>query len=82
MEYPQNGMLTFGFLTGEISENGTLNSQRFYSVYIPTNNLYLGHVGLFKTEEVIITSFSIEEGLKIILSGGTACPPTFQRPNP
>jgi uncharacterized membrane protein len=82
VEYPKNGMLTFGFLTGEISENGRLNSQRFYSVYIPTNNLYLGHVGLFKTEEVIITCFSIEEGLKIILSGGTACPPTFQRPNP
>ena len=82
VEYPKNGMLTFGFLTGEISEARTSNTQRFYSVYIPTNNLYLGQVGLFKAEEVIITSFSIEEGLKIILSGGTACPPTFQRPTP
>jgi uncharacterized membrane protein len=82
VEYPKNGMFTFGFLTGEISMKDASNNQSFYSVYIPTNNLYLGHVALFKAEEVVMTSFSVEEGLKIILSGGTACPPTFPRPNP
>jgi len=58
---------------------GASNNQQFYSVYLPTNNLYLGQVALFKTEEVIITAFTIEEGLKIILSGGTACPPRIQK---
>jgi len=47
---------------------------RYFSVYIPTNNLYIGHVVLFKTEEVVITDFSIEDGLKIILSAGTTFP--------
>jgi uncharacterized membrane protein len=82
VEYPKSGVYSFGFLTGEISMKGMSNSSLFYSVYIPTNNLYLGHVVLFKAEEVIVTSLGVEEGLKIILSGGTACPPTFERPNP
>ena len=79
VEYPRIGMYTFGFLTCEVTLKGASNSQQFYSVYLPTNNLYLGHVALFKTEEVIITAFTVEEGLKIILSGGTACPPTIQK---
>ncbi len=77
VEYPKNGIFTFGFLTCEVNMKGASNSQLFYSVYLPTNNLYLGQVALFKAEEVIITAFTIEEGLKIILSGGTACPPTI-----
>jgi len=51
---------------------------RYYSVYIPTNNLYIGHVVLFRPEEVIMTGLSVEEGLKIILSGGTTFPGTVR----
>jgi uncharacterized membrane protein len=79
VEYPKSGIYTFGFLTCEVTIKGASNNQLFYSVYIPTNNLYLGQVALFKAEEVISTAFTIEEGLKIILSGGTACPPTIQK---
>jgi uncharacterized membrane protein len=79
VEYPRMGTYTFGFLTCEVTMKGASNSQQFYSVYLPTNNLYLGQVALFKAEEVIITAFTIEEGLKIILSGGTACPPRIQK---
>jgi uncharacterized membrane protein len=45
------------------------------AVYIPTNNLYLGEVILFKGEDVFYTDIPIEEGIKIILSGGIATPP-------
>lgn len=78
VEYPKSGIFTLGFLTGEVSLKGASNHQRFYSVYLPTNNLYIGQVALFKAEEVVMTRFTIEEGLKIILSGGTAFPPTIQ----
>ena len=81
VEYPKSGIYTIGFLTSEVSMKGASNYERFYSVYLPTNNLYLGQVALFKAEEVIITPFTIEEGLKIVLSGGTAFPPTIQRQN-
>ena len=52
--------------------------QVFFSVYLPTNNLYLGQVALFKTDEVVITDFTVEEGFKIILSGGSAFPPSIK----
>ncbi len=79
VEYPKNGCYTLGFLTGEVSMKGNLSNQRCFSVYLPTNNLYLGQVALFKAEEVIMTAFTIEEGLKIILSGGSAFPSTIQK---
>jgi uncharacterized membrane protein len=79
VEYPKSNTYVVGFLTSEVSMKGTSHNQRLYSVYIPTNNLYLGQVALFKAEEVIMTGFTIEEGLKIILSGGTAFPPMIQK---
>ncbi len=74
VEYPQKGVFSLGFLTNEISVSGRDGDNRFFSVYIPTNNLYLGHVALFKIEEVFMTSFTVEEGLKIVLSGGASFP--------
>ncbi len=79
VEYPKNGCYTLGFLTGEVAMKGNVSNQRCFSVYLPTNNLYLGQVALFKVEEVIMTAFSIEEGLKIILSGGSAFPASIQK---
>jgi uncharacterized membrane protein len=81
VEYPKMGTFAVGFLTSEVSVEGDPRNQRLYSVYLPTNNLYLGNVALFKEEDLIITDFTIEEGLKIVLSGGTAFPPTIPRPN-
>lgn len=66
----------FGFLTKECTiksiDNG--DESKFRAVYIPTNNLYLGEVVLFKGEDVLYTDIPIDEGIKIILSGGTATP--------
>jgi uncharacterized membrane protein len=78
VEYPQKGIFTLGFLTSEVSVDYEPGPKRFYSIYLPTNNLYLGQVALFKMDEVIMTDFTIEEGLKIILSGGTAFPPAVK----
>lgn len=78
VEYPQKGIFSLGFLTNEVSMDQAQNNGRYYSVYIPTNNLYLGQVALFKVEDVIFTGFTVEEGLKIILSGGTAFPPSIR----
>jgi uncharacterized membrane protein len=81
VEYPKGGTLAVGFLTSEVFLKGTAQAQRLVSVYLPTNNLYLGNVALFKEEDLIVTDFTIEEGLKIVLSGGTAFPPTIQKQN-
>jgi uncharacterized membrane protein len=81
VEYPRRGIYTLGFLTSEVALNGVSEEHQFFSVYLPTNNLYIGQVALFRSAEVIITNFTVEEGLKIILSGGTAFPPTIQSRN-
>ena len=81
VEWPKKGTFAVGFLTSEVFITGNAEQQRLYSVYLPTNNLYLGHVALFREEDLIMTKLAVEEGLKIVLSGGTAFPPRIQKQN-
>jgi uncharacterized membrane protein len=75
VEYPRLGAHSFGFLTKECVIRSDSGLEECYNtVYIPTNNLYLGDVRLFKKGEVIFTDLSIEDGIKIILSAGIAAP--------
>lgn len=75
VEYPRKGTYCFGFLTKECSmKSGNGSESRLSAVYIPTNNLYLGEIVLFREEEVLYTDIPIEDGIKIILSGGIAAP--------
>lgn len=80
VEYPRSGAFAFGFLTKECSVRSEKNGVErcFRAVYIPTNNLYLGEVILFRGEDVFYTDIPIEEGIKIILSGGIATPPKIE----
>lgn len=77
VEYPRSGSFAFGFLTKECALRAEKDQQEtcLMAVYIPTNNLYLGEVILFKDQDVFSTDISIEEGIKIIMSGGIATPP-------
>jgi uncharacterized membrane protein len=76
VEYPRPGVYVFGFLTKEsITRAGKDGSESpLRAVYIPTNNLYLGEIALFKNEDVFYTDIPVDEGIKIILSGGIATP--------
>jgi uncharacterized membrane protein len=49
---------------------------------VPTNNLYLGDVILVARDEIVSTGVSIEEGIRIILSAGTATPARLPRTRP
>ena len=82
VEYPQKGIYSLGFMTSEVSICQPPDDLQYYSVYIPTNNLYLGQVALFKADRIVFTAFTVEEGLKIILSGGTAFPPVVKSQDP
>ena len=80
VEYPRQGMHAFGFLTKECVIKDDDGEERCYNtVFIPTNHLYLGFIGLFKKEEVIFTDISMEDGVKIILSAGIAAPGVISR---
>lgn len=76
VEYPRPGVFAFGFLTKESTVlKGKDGSEIcMMAVYIPTNHLYFGEIALFKENDVFYTNISIDDGIKIILSGGITAP--------
>jgi uncharacterized membrane protein len=76
VEYPRPGVFAFGFLTKECVVKAESDGREtcLKAVYIPTNNLYLGEIALFGDESVVYTDIPIDDGIKIILSGGIATP--------
>jgi len=80
-EHPRKGEYVFGFLTGEVLVEGPEGKRQMVTVFIPTNNLYLGDVILLQKDEVIPTGLPVEEGIRVILSAGTATPARLPRPH-
>jgi uncharacterized membrane protein len=76
IEYPRAGAFAFGFLTKECTVKAGNDGREscLRAVYVPTNNLYLGEIVLVKEGDVFYTDIPIDEGIKIILSGGIAAP--------
>ena len=76
IEYPRQGVFAFGFLTKEstVMADRTGKESNLRAVYIPTNNLYLGEIVLVSEDAVFYTDIPVDEGMKIILSGGIGAP--------
>ena len=78
-EHPRKGEYVFGFVTSEVLIEGLEGKQAMVTVFVPTNNLYLGDVIVVSRDEVLPTGLTVEEGIRIILSAGTATPPRLPR---
>jgi uncharacterized membrane protein len=78
-EHPRKGEYVYGFVTAEVLLEGQEGKRRMATVFVPTNNLYLGDVILVPREEAIPTGLTVEEGIRIILSAGTATPARLPR---
>jgi uncharacterized membrane protein len=78
-EHPRKGEFVFGFVTAEVLVEGIEGKQEMITVFVPTNNLYLGDVIVLPKADVIHTGLTVEEGIRIILSAGTATPPRLPR---
>ena len=78
-EHPRKGAFAFGFVTSELLVEGPDGKRQMVTVFVPTNNLYLGDVIVVPREEALATGLSVEEGIRIILSAGTAAPPRLPR---
>ena len=76
VEYPRPGVYSYGFLTKECTMRTERDGQEvsLTAVYIPTNLIYFGDIALFREENMFYTDIPIEEGIKIILSGGITTP--------
>jgi uncharacterized membrane protein len=80
VEEPQRGMV-LGFLTRELvvpDRDG--RPEAWVAVYVPTNHLYLGDVLLYREARVRYPAISVEEGLRIFLTGGMALPAELVAP--
>ncbi len=70
VKHPDNDSYSIGFLTKELVIEGV----EMVAAYIPTNHVYFGNIILVKRALVVFTDMTVEEGLKAILTAGTALP--------
>jgi uncharacterized membrane protein len=73
VEDARRGML-LGFLTKEFVIDRGHGPEPVVAVYVPTNHLYLGDIVVFPRDQVIVPDLSVEEGIRIFLTGGMALP--------
>lgn len=73
VEDPVRG-LVMGFLTKEFTVDRGNGPEALVAVYVPTNHLYLGDILLFASERAIYPDVTVEEGIRIFLTGGMSLP--------
>jgi len=74
IEDPRRGY-ALGFLTREFTVDRGRGPEALLAVYVPTNNLYLGDVIICERSRVSFPDISVEDGIRIFLTGGMALPP-------
>jgi uncharacterized membrane protein len=75
VEYPREGSYALGFRTMTVEEG----DRRLAVVYVPTNNLYLGEVLFIPEKKAVRLDMSIEQAVRLLMSGGIAAPRELRR---
>ena len=65
---------TLGFLTKEFVADRGQGPETRLAVYVPTNHLYLGNVVVCSPDRVSFPDLTVEQGIRIFLTGGMALP--------
>jgi len=74
IKHPRHGEYAFAFVTGETLLQRHDEDMKLFSVYVPTNHVYIGDVFLLQEADIIRTNISVREGLEIVVSIGMAIP--------
>jgi uncharacterized membrane protein len=74
IEDPRRGY-ALGFQTREFAVDRGRGPEALLAVYVPTNNLYLGDIVIVERDRASFPDISVEDGIKIFLTGGMALPP-------
>ncbi len=74
IEDPRRGY-ALGFLTREFTVDRGRGPESLLAVFVPTNNLYLGDVVICERDRATFPDISVEDGIRIFLTGGMALPP-------
>jgi len=71
--------LVMGFLTKEFTVDRGQGPEQLIAVYVPTNHLYLGDIVLYPRARAFFPDVSVEQGVRIFLTGGMSLPGTIKR---
>jgi uncharacterized membrane protein len=74
VEDSARGGWVMGFLTKEFTVARDGAAQTMMAVYVPTNHLYLGDVVLYPRARAVFPDITVEEGVRIFLTGGMSLP--------
>src|SRR5918911_679604 len=65
-------------LVGAFAVDRGRGAEPLIAVYVPTNHLYLGDIVICERERAMFPDLTVEEGIRIFLTGGMALPPRVQ----
>ena len=74
IEDPRRGY-ALGFLTREFTVDRGGGPEPLLAIFVPTNNLYLGDIVICERGRASFPDISVEDGIRIFLTGGMALPP-------
>ena len=79
LEYPRPGIRVLAFVTNSVeNEHEQHGKKRFETVFIPhTPSPTSGFLQLVPADQLIETNLTVEEGLKMVISGGLVSPKQF-----
>lgn len=78
VEDPRRGWV-MGFLTKEFTVDRGAGVESLVAVYVPTNHLYLGDIAFYPRERAFFPDVTVEEGIRIFLTGGMSLPGRISR---
>jgi len=83
IEYPRRGIWVIGFITGSTEgEIQNLTKDALINVFLPTTpNPTSGFLLFVPEKDVYELSMTVEEGIKMVVSGGIVTPPDRRPPN-
>jgi uncharacterized membrane protein len=77
VEDPHRGRV-LGFVTREFVLDLGRGEEPLVAVYVPTNHLYLGDLVIVPRGAVSFPDLAVEDGVRVILTGGMALPPLLR----
>lgn len=82
VEYPRRGIWAIGFITGDtVGEVQNLTADEMVNVFLPTTpNPTSGFLLFLPRGELYKLNMSVEEGIKMVVSGGIVTPPDRRPP--
>lgn len=82
IEYPRRGIWCLGFVSGRTEgEVQNLTDDEMINVFLPTTpNPTSGFLLFFPRKDVIVLNMTVEEGIKMVISGGIVTPPDRRPP--